>query len=90
VAKRIRQTNAPPAPAPPAKTHVIRIVVCQTCGDRFAISHDITAVDPELAARQAVWLAEHFVWDHIQENRHRGSITLPGARELKQLASSRA
>jgi hypothetical protein len=87
VAKRVRQTNAPPAPtAPPAKTQVIKVVVCQQCADRFAISHDLTNLDPQLAERQAVWLADQWVWDHIQENKHRSSITLPGAEELKQLA----
>jgi hypothetical protein len=90
-AKRLRQTSAPPAPdAPPAKTQVIKVMVCQQCGDRFAIRHDLTALDPELAERQAVWLQDQFVWDHIQENKHRSSITLPAAEELKQLASSRA
>ena len=90
-AKRMRQTSAVPAPgSPPARTQIVKVVVCQQCGDRFAISHDLAALDPELAERQAAWLADQFVWDHIQENKHRSSVTLPGAQELKQLMSSRA
>ena len=91
VAKRVRQTSASPAlTTSPAKTQVIKVVVCQQCGERFAIAHDLTALDPQLAERQAAWLADQFVWDHIQENKHRGSITLPGAEELKSLAPSRS
>lgn len=91
IAKRMRHSSAPPAPgAPPARTQVIQVVVCQQCGDRFAISHDLTALDPELAERQAAWLADRFVWDHIQETKHRSSVTLPAAEELKQLTPSRA
>lgn len=88
IAKRMRQSSAAPAPgAPPARTQVVKVVACQQCGDRFAISHDLTALDPELAERQAAWLADQFVWDHIQENKHRSSVTLPAAEELKQLSS---
>ena len=67
------------ADAAHAKTQVLKIVACEQCGDRFAISHDLNALDPELAERQAAWLAEQFVWDHIQETKHRSSVTLPAA-----------
>jgi len=88
IAKRMRQSGAAPAlGTQPARTQVVKVVVCQQCGDRFAISHDLTALDPELAERQAAWLADQFVWDHIQENKHRGSVTLPATDELKQLTS---
>jgi len=89
-AKRLRQTSAPSADAPPLKTQVIKVVVCEQCGDKFAISHDLTTVNPELAERQATWLADQFVWDHIQENKHRSSITLPAQDELNHLATARA
>jgi hypothetical protein len=90
VAKRMRQSSAVPASgAPPARTQVVKVVICQQCGDRFAINHDLTALDPELAERQAAWLADQFVWDHIQEDKHRSSVTLPAAEELRQLTSSR-
>ena len=87
-AKRLRQsTSAPPVPS---RTQTVKTVVCEQCGDRFAISHDINTPDPSLAEHQAAWLAEQFVWDHIQETKHRSSITLPTAEELKLAAASRA
>ena len=39
--------------------------------------------DPALAARQATWLADKFVWDHIQESHHPHSIDLPAADAIK-------
>jgi len=56
---------------------VMTEVVCGECGVRFHITHRAPANDGALAARQAVWLADKFVWDHIQENKHRASIELP-------------
>lgn len=53
------------------------IVVCPQCGERYSIAREIPCSDPALAARHAIWLLDHFVWDHIQENRHRSSIRLP-------------
>jgi hypothetical protein len=89
IAKRMRQNSTGPAPgASPAQ--VINVVVCPQCGDRFAICQDLIGLDSQLVERQAAWLADQFVWDHIQENKHRSSITLPGAEELKRLAPSRA
>ena len=87
-AKRLRQSAV--VPGTPAKTQTMKTVVCEQCGDRFAISHDINTPDPALANHQAAWLVEQFVWDHIQETKHRSSITLPTAEELKLAAMSRA
>jgi hypothetical protein len=50
---------------------------CETCGCHYAIEHPSGTQDEGLAKRQALWLADRFVWDHIQENRHPGSIPLP-------------
>jgi len=58
-------------------------VVCYQCGAQFAIAHHSESQDQALAERQAIWLADKFVWDHIQENNHQGSIPLPGSREMK-------
>jgi hypothetical protein len=79
-AKRLRQLSVN---APPSRTVVMKIVECGQCGERFAIGHDPASSDPKLAERQAAWLEDQFVWDHIQENKHRGSIALPEASELK-------
>jgi hypothetical protein len=79
-AKRLRQLSAN---TPPSRTVVMKIVACGQCGERFAIGHDPALADPKLAERQAVWLEEQFVWDHIQESKHRGSIALPEASALK-------
>jgi hypothetical protein len=79
-AKRLRQLSAN---TPPSRTIVMKIVACGQCGERFAIGHDPASPDPQLAERQAAWLEEQFVWDHIQESKHRGSISLPEASELK-------
>lgn len=52
-------------------------VVCADCGVRFQITHPVWASDLPLAKRQAAWLADRFVWDHIQEHKHRALIELP-------------
>src|SRR5258708_10076375 len=78
IAKRLRK-NKESAPG----TIVMKTVVCPQCGEQFAIGHKQALQDPELAARQATWLADQFVWDHIQENKHQGSIRLPGPDEMK-------
>ena len=69
--------------APVRKSIVMSVVVCSECGERFAISHEPASQDAALAGRQAAWLREIFTWDHIQETRHRGYITLPAADEIK-------
>lgn len=80
VAKRQRK-NAPPDP--PHDKVLMCVVACEKCGERFAIHHSLFAQDAVLAARQATWLADKFVWDHIQENHHPHSIELPLAAAMK-------
>ena len=64
-------------------TVVMATVVCDDCGARFAIGHRSASQDANLASRQAVWLADKFVWDHIQEAEHRNAIALPASSEMK-------
>ncbi len=52
-------------------------VSCETCGFHYAIEHPAGAADEALAQRQSAWLVERFVWDHIQETKHSGSVHLP-------------
>ena len=79
VAKRLRQTRVG---APSSRYQLMEVVVCGQCGDRFAITHEIAVADTSLAVRQAAWLQDQFVWDHIQESKHRSSVALPAAEEL--------
>jgi hypothetical protein len=79
-ARRLRNVSEN---APVRKSIVMIVVVCSECGERFAISHEPASQDAALAGRQAAWLREIFTWDHIQETKHRGSITLPSADEIK-------
>lgn len=60
------------------------IVVCPQCGERFSIAHEVPCANLDLAEKHTAWLLDRFVWDHIQENKHRGSILLPAAEELAQ------
>lgn len=62
---------------------VMTVVTCSDCGNRFEIDHRTEAQDVELAAKQAIWLLDQFVWDHIQEQKHHASIRLPGSGEIK-------
>jgi len=62
---------------------VMLTLVCYQCGAQFAIAHRSSCPDQALAARQAIWLANNFVWDHFQENNHKNSIQLPGSSEMK-------
>ena len=79
IAKRLRQNGAG---APSSRYKLMEVAACSQCGDRFAITHEAAVADPELASRQATWLQDQFVWDHIQESKHRSSIALPAAEEL--------
>lgn len=56
---------------------LMETVVCDKCSQRFAIHHDPTRQNIELARRQASWLEEQLVWDHIQERKHHSTIQLP-------------
>jgi hypothetical protein len=78
IARRLRN-NADGVP----NSVVMAIVVCDDCGARFAVTHRGPFQNSPLAARQAVWLKDRFVWDHIQETRHCGSIRLPASHEMK-------
>jgi hypothetical protein len=60
-----------------SKAILMETVVCTKCGQRFAVSHEPGSQDVELAKRQASWVTEQLVWDHIQERKHRGTIELP-------------
>ncbi len=60
---------------------VMTTVVCDECGATFRITHPMASQDAALARRQAKWLVEHFVWDHIQESKHRACIELPALAE---------
>jgi hypothetical protein len=84
-AKRLRQkiTSVPDGVTIVPNNVVMMIVACDECGARFAILHRAPWQDSTLAEAQAVWLKDQFVWDHIQENKHSGSIRLPSSREMK-------
>ncbi len=56
---------------------LMETVVCDHCGQRFSISHDPGLEDVELAKKQAAWVTDQLVWDHIQERKHHGTIELP-------------
>jgi hypothetical protein len=56
---------------------LMETVVCEKCGQQFAIHHDPARQDTEVAKKQAAWLEDRLVWDHIQERRHHGTIKLP-------------
>jgi|SRR6516164_6072058 len=76
--KRLRGNNADIPNA-----IVMRVVACEQCSARFAIGHQPALQDASLAERQAVWLADRLVWDHIQESKHPGSRILPSFSESK-------
>ena len=90
-AKRLRQNfeSVPDAILIFPNTIVMTTVVCEDCGARFALVHRPAFQDGGLAKRQAVWLKDQFVWDHIQENKHSGSIRLPGSHELKAVGEGK-
>lgn len=77
VAKRVRTRMA----ASP-NVQVMTTVVCADCGAQFEIGHRANCPDIGLARRQAVWLADKFVWDHIQDSKHPSTIDLPTEQEL--------
>jgi hypothetical protein len=77
VAKRMRNT----AESSLTSASFMETVVCGNCGQRFSIRSDLGLQDAELAARQAAWVADQLVWDHIQERKHHGTIDLPDLSE---------
>lgn len=56
---------------------LMETVVCGKCGQRFAICHDLGFEDVELAKKQAAWVTDQLVWDHIQDRNHHGTTELP-------------
>ena len=84
-AKRLRRSAeaVPNGIATFANMVVMVVVVCGDCGERFALQHRRNSQDLNLAERQAAWLKDRFVWDHIQESRHSGSIALLGPHQMK-------
>ena len=71
VAKRLRLAEDP------SKLFLMETVVCSDCGQRFAISQGPGLQGFELAKRQAAWVTDQLVWDHIQERKHHATIELP-------------
>ncbi len=61
----------------PSSAVTMETVVCGKCGQEFAIRHDLALQDADLAGKQALWVTDQLVWDHIQERKHRGAIELP-------------
>ena len=51
-------------------------VVCGKCGQRYSIV-ELPSQDAELARKQASFVADKLVWDHIQERKHQATIELP-------------
>lgn len=72
VARRLRRTAEGPS-----SVILMETVVCSQCGQRFAIRHTPILQNQELARKQASWVADQLVWDHIQERKHHGTIELP-------------
>jgi transcription elongation factor Elf1 len=72
VARRLRKSVETGPAANPRET-----VVCGNCGQRFAIHNDASVHSTGLAEKQAAWVQDQLVWDHIQERKHHGSIELP-------------
>ena len=73
VARRVGRQQA----EHPPNAILMETVVCSKCGQRFAICHDPGFEDVELAKKQAAWVTDQLVWDHIQERKHHGTTELP-------------
>lgn len=72
VARRLRRTGDMGLAGDSLET-----VVCSKCGQRFAIHSESELQQAGLAERQAAWVSEQLVWDHIQERKHHGTMKLP-------------
>ncbi len=90
-AKRLRRNteSMPDGIIIVANSTVMTTVMCDECGSRFALVHRRASENSDLAERQAAWLKDRFVWDHIQEAKHCGSIRLPGLHEMGPLPPGR-
>jgi hypothetical protein len=51
-------------------------VVCGKCGQRYSIA-ELSPEDAELSRKQASFVEDKLVWDHIQERKHQATIELP-------------
>lgn len=71
IARRLAASAALPDPV------LLDTVVCDKCGQRFVIYDGPSSQDAELAGKQACWVAEQLVWDHIQERKHLSTMKLP-------------
>ena len=71
-ARRLRGVAGSPSEFVPTGT-----VVCAKCGQRFVIHSELPLPSTELAEKQAAWVEDQLVWDHIQERKHHASIELP-------------
>jgi hypothetical protein len=90
-AKRLRRDveSVPPGISIAPNSVVMITVGCDECGARFALAHHPAFQDIRLSEKQAIWLKQQFVWDHIQEKKHAGSIRLPGVLEIKPVPTLR-
>jgi hypothetical protein len=52
-------------------------LVCDVCGERFAIDHPADVADKNLAAKQAEWLGKVLAYDHECQRAHPDKIVLP-------------
>ena len=64
----------------------LETVVCGKCGQRFAIHSERQQAG--LAERQAAWVSEQLVWDHIQERKHHGTMKLPDLLQEESASNS--
>lgn len=69
-------------PKEPSTTVTMETVICGKCGQQFAIRHDPALREVDAARKQALWVTDELVWDHIQERKHRGTIGLPNCKGL--------
>ncbi len=61
----------------PSNAILMETIVCSKCGQRYTIRHAPELQNIELAKKQASWVTDTLVWDHIQERKHHGTIELP-------------
>lgn len=71
-ARRLRGVAGSPSEFVPTGT-----VVCAKCGQRFGIRTETVFPTAELAEKQAAWVEDQLVWDHIQERKHHGTMEIP-------------
>lgn len=62
---------------PRSEPNAVETVICSKCGQRFVIQNSLDFQSEELEKKQASWVADQLVWDHIHERKHHGRIELP-------------